>query len=246
MPEWYRDEEQRRSRGYGDEGSDYGREDRGRERGMYDRDQGAGRSWADNDRWERGARGYSDAESTQRSRSGGQRGDWWENGGERDRNPGSNRADQQPGGSLSQGSPISWSYSEFWIIPGPFVGQGPRGYQRGDDRIKEDVCERLARHGRIDARNIEVTVEHGEVTLKGTVDSREAKRMSEDVAESVSGVHDVRNELRVQQRGDGHQDQQHQQSQQDQPDPQGQQDQPRQGGKGAEQRKRESASRTRS
>ena len=87
--------------------------------------------------------------------------------------------------------------SEEWMIPGPFVGQGPKGYQRSDERILEDVCERLTQDGRIDARTIEVSVTHGEVTLRGTVGDRRAKRMAEDVAESVSGVRDVSNELRV-------------------------------------------------
>lgn len=211
MPEWYRDDDQQRSRGYADQGSDDGRNDRDRNRGMYGRDQDDDRSWS-SDRWERGrrpdgferaARGYSDSESMQRSRSGSPRADWRDISGGDDQSYSANRTGQQSGHSSNrETSPVTWSYTEFWVIPGPHVGQGPRGYQRGDDRIREDVCERLAQHGQIDARNIEVTVENGEVTLRGHVDSREAKRRSEDVAESVSGVHDVRNELRVQQSGD--------------------------------------------
>jgi hypothetical protein len=61
------------------------------------------------------------------------------------------------------------------------------------------VCERLTQHGQIDASNIEIDVENGEVILRGSVDQRHAKRMAEDAAESVSGVRDVRNELRVKQ-----------------------------------------------
>jgi osmotically-inducible protein OsmY len=60
------------------------------------------------------------------------------------------------------------------------------------------VSERLERHGHIDASDIEVTVENGEVTLQGTVDSRRSKRLAEDVAESVYGVKDVHNQLRIQ------------------------------------------------
>ncbi len=81
---------------------------------------------------------------------------------------------------------------------GQFAGRGPRGYQRSDDRIKEDVNDRLTEHGDIDASDVEVDVQNGEVTLRGTVDSRHAKRLAEDIADSVSGVRDVRNELRVQ------------------------------------------------
>ena len=78
-------------------------------------------------------------------------------------------------------------------------GRGPKGYTRSDDRIREDVSDRLTDDWIIDATNIEVTVSSGEVTLAGTVDSREAKRRAEDCAESVSGVRNVQNNLRVQQ-----------------------------------------------
>ena len=40
---------------------------------------------------------------------------------------------------------------------------------------------------------------NGEVTLTGTVDDRQAKRLAEDIAESVSGVREVHNQIRVQQ-----------------------------------------------
>lgn len=78
-------------------------------------------------------------------------------------------------------------------------GRGPKGYTRSDDRIREDVNDRLTDDWVVDATNIEVTVASGEVTLVGTVDSREAKRRAEDCAESVSGVRNVQNNLRVQQ-----------------------------------------------
>jgi len=82
---------------------------------------------------------------------------------------------------------------------GRFSGRGPKGYQRSDDRIREDVCERLTQHPEIDAVDIEIQVKNGEVTLMGTVDRRDEKRLAEDVAESVSGVKDVHNQLRAQQ-----------------------------------------------
>jgi len=42
-----------------------------------------------------------------------------------------------------------------------------------------------------------VKVVDGEVILTGTVAARHYKRMAEDIAERCSGVHDVRNEIRV-------------------------------------------------
>jgi hypothetical protein len=52
---------------------------------------------------------------------------------------------------------------------GPHRGRGPRGYKRSD----------------------------GEITLDGTVGSRWEKRHAEDIAEAVSGVAHVQNNLRV-------------------------------------------------
>jgi osmotically-inducible protein OsmY len=78
-------------------------------------------------------------------------------------------------------------------------GRGPKGYTRSDERIREDVNDRLTDDAYVDASEIEVAVSGCEVTLTGTVDSREAKRRAEDCAESVSGVRHVQNNLRVQQ-----------------------------------------------
>src|SRR5262245_2303855 len=86
-----------------------------------------------------------------------------------------------------------------WEHPGPYAGRGPKGYQRSDERIKEDLCERLTQHGEIDASEIEVKVSNREITLTGAVPSRQAKRMAEDLAEAVSGITDVHNQLRVSQ-----------------------------------------------
>ena len=94
-----------------------------------------------------------------------------------------------------------WS-GESWRVPGPFSGRGPRGYQRSDARICEEVNDRLTLHGLIDATDVEVHVERGEVTLEGFVDSRDAKHAAEDCAEQVAGVHDVHNRLRIRPGGD--------------------------------------------
>lgn len=75
-------------------------------------------------------------------------------------------------------------------------GRGPKGYQRTDARIYEDVCDRLS-HADVDAENIEVMVSNGEVTLAGSVHDRWDKRQAEDLAEDVSGVRDVHNNIRV-------------------------------------------------
>jgi len=82
-------------------------------------------------------------------------------------------------------------------INGPHRGKGPKGYTRSDGRITEDVNEKLYQDPFVDASNIEITVLEGQVTLSGTVESREAKRRAEDLAEDVPGVKDVTNQIKV-------------------------------------------------
>ena len=60
-----------------------------------------------------------------------------------------------------------------------------------------EVCERLTDDDYVDASGIEVSVEQGVVQLAGSVDDRRTKRRAEDVAESVRGVKDIQNQLRV-------------------------------------------------
>ena len=81
---------------------------------------------------------------------------------------------------------------------GEFRGCGPKGYQRSDERIKDDINDRLSDDSWVDASDIEVNVENGEATLTGTVTHRNAKRRAEDLAESVSGVTNVENRLKFQ------------------------------------------------
>lgn len=80
---------------------------------------------------------------------------------------------------------------------GPHTGHGPAGYQRSEERIFEDVCDRLTAHGWVDASDVEVDVGNGVVTLRGQVSSRREKRLAEDSAASVRGVQDVQNRLTI-------------------------------------------------
>jgi hypothetical protein len=80
---------------------------------------------------------------------------------------------------------------------GPYVGRGPKGYRRSDERILEEICERLTDHPTIDASDVEVKVVDGDVTLLGRVESRTVKHLTENMVETVSGVKEVHNHLRV-------------------------------------------------
>ncbi|HYB96255.1 MAG TPA: BON domain-containing protein [Vicinamibacterales bacterium] len=85
-----------------------------------------------------------------------------------------------------------------------YVGRGPKDYRRSDDRIREEICDCMTDDPALDASDVVVEVKQGEVTLTGSVTSRDQKRRAEDLAERISGVKDVTNQLRVQRGADGH------------------------------------------
>jgi osmotically-inducible protein OsmY len=82
------------------------------------------------------------------------------------------------------------------VHPRSHRGRGPKNW-RSDETIREIVNELLTEHDGIDASDVDVRVENGEVTLEGMVGSRWEKRLAEDIALSCGGVHDVHNRLRV-------------------------------------------------
>ncbi|WP_434048936.1 MULTISPECIES: BON domain-containing protein [Sorangium] len=55
----------------------------------------------------------------------------------------------------------------------------------------------MADHPDLDASDVEVKVQNGEVVLSGTVRDRRFKHQLEALAERISGVTDVRNEIRL-------------------------------------------------
>ncbi|HEX2793663.1 MAG TPA: BON domain-containing protein, partial [Croceicoccus sp.] len=79
-------------------------------------------------------------------------------------------------------------------------GAGPQNYTRSDQRILDDICDRLTEDRYVDASDITVTVQEREVTLDGSVTSKQAKRRAEDVADHVTGVGHVQNNLSVKDR----------------------------------------------
>jgi osmotically-inducible protein OsmY len=91
------------------------------------------------------------------------------------------------------------SSQRVWDIHtgGGFAGKGPKGYQRSDERIREDVCEMLARHPEVDASEIEVSVSDGAVTMTGTVEDISTKRLAANICHESYGVKDVHNQLRI-------------------------------------------------
>jgi osmotically-inducible protein OsmY len=80
---------------------------------------------------------------------------------------------------------------------GSQAGRAPQFHRRSDDKIYEEVRELLTNNPDLEASEIELHVESGEVTLTGTVESRDAKWLTEDLVNSVSGVREVNNRLKV-------------------------------------------------
>jgi hypothetical protein len=78
-----------------------------------------------------------------------------------------------------------------------YSGRGPKDWTRSDERIREDLNERLAQDPWIDASEINVEVKNSEITLKGSVEGRDARRRADEIAESVVGATQVHNHLRV-------------------------------------------------
>ena len=76
-------------------------------------------------------------------------------------------------------------------------GRGPQGYRRSDQRISEDVHDRLTDDPYIDASGIVVAVTDGEVTLSGVITDRPDKRHAEAIVERIGGVTHVQNNLRL-------------------------------------------------
>jgi osmotically-inducible protein OsmY len=157
-----------------------------------DQDAANERSWGGSREFQNWGEGDAEYGGSNQGRSGAM--------GSRGRNEG---LDQDRGGRGNRGSWQAYNDQQFGgetagrRSQGQHSGRGPKGYRRGDERILEDINEQLTHHSEIDAGDIEVKVTNGEVTLTGTVDNREAKRMAEDVAEAVSGVTDVQNQIRV-------------------------------------------------
>jgi hypothetical protein len=77
------------------------------------------------------------------------------------------------------------------------LGDGRAEPARSDADVEVDVTSALRRRDDLDASDIEITVRQGKVTLDGTVADRREKRIAREVCESVAGVRDVHNRLKI-------------------------------------------------
>ena len=116
-----------------------------------------------------------------------------------DRNPGQGfAAGGETGGSYyGQGTSGGMAGAGQYGGRQSYAGRGSKNYRRSDARIEEEVHEVLMRHHEIDATDVDVRVESGEVTLTGEVEDRRTKRLVEEIVEHLPGVRDVHNELKA-------------------------------------------------
>lgn len=204
------------SSGYSDFGGNYG-SSRGGSRNLYDRDyEGWNRGGSQNQESRIGAGNYGNYgdrgryESQQQYRGGGSNygGSQYSGGyGDQSRDRGFGRGDsnERSWWDRTTDEVSSWfgdsdaerRRERDRNQSGQYKGKGPKSYSRSDERIKEDINDKLSDDPFVDASEIEVTVNAGEVTLTGTVDDRSSKRRAEDIAEAVSGVKNVENRIRV-------------------------------------------------
>jgi hypothetical protein len=77
------------------------------------------------------------------------------------------------------------------------TGKGPRTAMRADSLIAEELNERMTDDDQLDASEILVRVEDGNVLITGDVPERWMKHRAEDIADSIRGVKHIDNRLHV-------------------------------------------------
>lgn len=77
------------------------------------------------------------------------------------------------------------------------VESGPRGRRRSDESLAQEIREILTNDPELDATDVEVEVEGGAVTLSGAVNESDAKLLAEELVETLAGVREVHNRIRV-------------------------------------------------
>ena len=208
--------------GYGSESGDY---EPNRWRDTYS-PQGSGRydtqpsqSWrSQGDGWRDSGRGYGDESGNMSRYGGGQyggrnpgrqdygqghygqggRGDYGQSAGQYGAESWRGYGDESRGGAFGRNwSDVANRQGNGRQSASTFAGRGPKDYQRSDERIREEVSDRMTDDHDLDASEISVEVRGGEVTLTGTVRTRDQKRRAEDLAEQCSGVGEVTNNIRV-------------------------------------------------
>jgi hypothetical protein len=107
----------------------------------------------------------------------------------------------EEGASFGAGPPPRYFDTGFMGRGGPGSAggspPGPKGYQRSDERLREDISERIMQAHTIDSSDVTVEVSGAKVVLEGTVPDRRMKHAIEDLADACPGIQDIENRIRV-------------------------------------------------
>ena len=82
------------------------------------------------------------------------------------------------------------------------TNSGPRSRRKPDESLRQEIREILTADPELEATDIEVEVEGGAVTLRGAVVDSDARLLAEELVESLAGVREVHNRLRVEREED--------------------------------------------
>jgi osmotically-inducible protein OsmY len=77
------------------------------------------------------------------------------------------------------------------------TGRVKRGQRKSDASLAQEIHEILTKDPELDATDVEVEVDGGAVTLTGEVHDPHARLLAEELVESLPGVREVHNRLRV-------------------------------------------------
>jgi Predicted periplasmic or secreted lipoprotein len=73
----------------------------------------------------------------------------------------------------------------------------PKGYRRSDERLRDDVYQRLVQAQDVDVSDVSFDVRDGVVTLEGSVPQRHVRFVLEDLVARCPGVRDVHNRMQL-------------------------------------------------
>ncbi len=66
-----------------------------------------------------------------------------------------------------------------------------------DQSLRDEIIRVMKEHPKLDTTHMDVVIHDGIVTLKGKADTEEEKELAADLARSIPGVKDLKNELHI-------------------------------------------------
>ncbi len=102
-----------------------------------------------------------------------------------------------PTGQRPQDVSGTGQYTDRHMNPHVYTGSSQTDQETSDTRIKQIINIHLLNHEHINVRDIDVSVNDGEVTLTGTAEDEHIKRIVEETVASIPGVAKIYNQIEV-------------------------------------------------